>query len=130
MKILIVDDCRSTRKLLGLYLTSNGYEVSFAENGIEAMEKLAVEDVNLIVTDLNMPYMDGIELLKTLKSDPARSYLPVLVVTTEKEPEERERALAAGASGFLVKPVSADAVTKNILQILRGMFKKGGNTYA
>lgn len=130
MKILIVDDCRSTRKLLGLYLTSNGYEVSFAENGIEAMEKLAVEDVNLIVTDLNMPYMDGIELLKTLKSDPARSYLPVLVVTTEKEPEERERALAAGASGFLVKPVSADAVTKNILQILRGMFKKGGNAYA
>lgn len=130
MKILIVDDCRSTRKLLGLYLISNGYEVSFAENGIEAVERLGTEDVNLVVTDLNMPYMDGIELLKTIKADPAHSHIPVLVVTTEQDPEERERALSAGANGFLVKPVSAEAVTQNILHILRSMFKRGGNAYA
>lgn len=130
MKILIVDDCQSTRKLLGLYLASRGYEVAYAENGIDAVEKLSTEKVNLIVTDLNMPYMDGIELVKTLRSDPSRAHIPILMVTTEQDPEERERAMAAGVNGYLTKPVTAEAVTRNIRHILRTIFKQGGDVHA
>lgn len=124
MRILIVDDCSTTRKLLGLYLKSRGYEVVFAENGLDAMEKLGRESVNLVMTDLNMPYMDGLELTKSLKAEPDLRHIPVLMVTTEADEEERANAMEAGASGYLVKPVSADDVSDNIKHILGEIFKE------
>ncbi len=127
MKILVVDDCQTTRKILGLYLKAKGFDVVSAENGLDAIEKLASHDVNLIMSDLNMPFMDGIELVKTLKADPNTLHIPVLMVTTEADPEEREKAMEAGASAYLVKPVTADVVAINIKEILKGMFKKGGS---
>ncbi|GAB4387947.1 MAG: response regulator [Thermodesulfovibrionales bacterium] len=123
MKILIVDDCSTTRKLLGLYLKSRGYEVVYAENGLDAMEKLGRESVNLVMTDLNMPFMDGLELTRSLKSDPGLRHIPVLMVTTEADEEEKATALEAGASGYLVKPVSADEISSNIKHILSEIFK-------
>lgn len=126
MKILVVDDCQTTRKLLGLYLKSKGYDVISAENGLDAIEKLASHDVNLIMSDLNMPYMDGLELLRNLKADSNLSHIPVLMVTTEADPEERQKAMEAGASGYLVKPVTAETVSINIKEILKEIFKKGG----
>ena len=126
MKIMIVDDCQTTRKLLGHYLKSRGYSVVFAENGIDALEKLGTEKVNLIMTDLNMPYMDGMELIKTLKSDPHLSEIPVLMVTTENDSSEKERAFDFGVDGYLVKPVTGDAIAENIKTILRQIFTVGG----
>jgi two-component system chemotaxis response regulator CheY len=126
MKILVVDDCKTTRKLLGIYLKANGYDVVFAENGLDAMEKLGTEDINLVMTDLNMPYMDGIELTKNLRAEASLKHIPVLIVTTEADEEERARAFEAGASGYLVKPVTAEAVSKNIKAILGDIFAKGG----
>jgi two-component system chemotaxis response regulator CheY len=126
MKILIVEDDRTTRKILGLYLRSKGYDVVNAENGLEAMEKLGTENVNLVMTDLNMPYMDGIELTRKIRSQPALKHLPVLMVTTEADNEERQKAFEAGANGYLVKPVTADMVTDNIKNILAEIFAKGG----
>ena len=126
MKILIVEDDRTTRKILGLYLRSKGYDVVNAENGLEAMEKLGTENVNLVMTDLNMPYMDGIELTRKIRSQPALKHLPVLMVTTEADDEERQKAYEAGANGYLVKPVTADMVTDNIKNILAEIFAKGG----
>lgn len=126
MKILVVDDCQTTRKLLGLYLKTKGYEVVTAENGLDAIEKLGMNAVNLVLSDLNMPYMDGIELVKTLRADPIHGRIPVLMVTTEADPEEKERALHAGANGYLVKPVTADMVSQHIRNILKGMFAQGG----
>ncbi len=126
MKILVVDDCQTTRKLLGLYLKSKGYEVITAENGLDAIEKVGREPVNLVLSDLNMPYMDGIELVKTLRAGAATAGLPVLMVTTEADPEEKDRAFKAGANGYLVKPVTADMVAENIRSILKGIFAKGG----
>jgi two-component system chemotaxis response regulator CheY len=125
MKILVVDDDRTTRKILGLYLKSKGYDVLFAENGLDAMEKLGTEAVNLVMTDLNMPYMDGIELIRNIRGEKSLRELPVLMVTTEADEEERVRAVAAGANGYLVKPVTADAVSKNIKRILSEIFRKG-----
>ena len=126
MKIMIVDDCQTTRKLLGHYLKSRGYAVIFAENGLDAMEKLATEKVNLVMTDLNMPYMDGIELVKTLRSDPSMSDIPILMVTTENDEIEREKAFSNGANGYLVKPVTGDAIAENIKNIMKQIFAKGG----
>ncbi len=127
MKILVVDDCQTTRKILGLYLKSKGFDVVAAENGLDAIEKLASHDVNLIMSDLNMPYMDGIELVKNLKADPNLSHIPILMVTTEADPDERQKAMEAGASAYLVKPVTAEIVSINIKEILKEIFKKGGN---
>jgi two-component system chemotaxis response regulator CheY len=126
MKILIVEDDRTTRKILGLYLRSKGYDIVNAENGLEAMEKLGTENVNLVMTDLNMPYMDGIELTRKIRSQADLKHLPVLMVTTEADDEERQKAFEAGANGYLVKPVTADMVTDNIKNILAEIFAKGG----
>lgn len=130
MKILIVDDDPTTRKLIGLFLKAKGYQVAFAENGLDGIEKIGMENPNLIITDLNMPYMDGIEFVKSVRADPARAELPILMVTTEADPEERERAMSVGVNGYLVKPVTAETVTQNIRHILKNMFAQGGNPNA
>jgi two-component system chemotaxis response regulator CheY len=127
MKILIVDDDPTTRKLIGLFLKAKGYAVAYAENGLDGIEKIGIENPNLIITDLNMPYMDGIEFVKSVRADPARSEIPILMVTTEADPEERERAMAVGVNGYLVKPVTAETVTQNIRHILKNMFAQGGS---
>ena len=130
MKILIVDDDPTTQKLLGLYLRSKGYDVSLAENGIDGLEKLGMENPDMIISDLNMPYMDGIEFVKSVRSDPTRADLPILMVTTEGDPEERERALAVGVNGYLVKPVTAEVLIQQIRHILKNMFAQGGGSHA
>jgi len=83
MKVLVVDDDKTTRKMISLILNSKGYEVVTAENGIEALQKLGIEDINLILTDMNMPYMDGIELVKQIRSSQERSNIPIVMITTE-----------------------------------------------
>ena len=126
MKILVVDDCATTRKLLTLYLKSKGYTVVTAENGLDAIEKVGTEAVNLVLSDLNMPYMDGIELVKNLRGNPDTAELPVVMCTTEADPEEKERAFRAGANGYIVKPVTAEMVSRNIKDIMKELFGKGG----
>jgi two-component system chemotaxis response regulator CheY len=126
MKILIVDDDKTTRKLLSLYLKGNGFEVVTAENGLNALEKLGSETVQLVLTDLNMPFMDGIEFLKAMKSNPGTSNIPALMITTETDEEERRRAVAAGADGYLSKPVTAEVVATKIRQMVGEFFQKGG----
>lgn len=127
MKIMIVDDCPTTRKLLGLYLRGKGYDLVFAENGLDALEKLARENISLILSDLNMPYMDGIELLKSVRSGPTLSHIPFLMVTTEADEDEKKRAIDSGANGYLVKPVTVDILLQNIRKILKEIFKGGAN---
>ncbi len=124
MKIMVVDDCKTTRKLLGHYLKSRGYQVVFAENGLDALEKLGTDSVNMIMTDMNMPYMDGMELIKTLRSDSTWSEIPILMVTTENDGIEKETALELGANGYIVKPVSGEVIAHNIKLILKQMFSK------
>jgi len=128
MKILVVDDDRTTRKLLSFYLKSRGFETVTAENGLDALQKLGVEQVHLVVTDLNMPFMDGIEFLRTYKADPQVAHIPALMVTTEKDEEERRRAMEAGAAAYLCKPVTAEDVAAAIRRILAGLFGKGVGT--
>ncbi|NOZ68077.1 MAG: response regulator [Deferribacteres bacterium] len=126
MNILVVDDCQTTRKLLGHYLKTRGYQVVFAENGLDALEKLGTHKINLILTDLNMPYMDGMEFIRTLRADPNLADIPVLMVTTENDDAEREKAFNCGVNGYVVKPITGDVIAQNIKNILKDMFAKGG----
>ena len=126
MKIMVVDDCKTTRKLIGHYLKSRGYTVVFAENGLDALEKLGTDSVSLILTDINMPYMDGLELLNTIRADPGWANIPVLMITTESDDSEKEKALNSGANGYLVKPVTGNVIAQKIETILETKFPKGG----
>ena len=128
MKILVVDDDKTTRKLLSLYLKGKGYEVVTAENGLDALEKVGIENVNFILTDMNMPYMDGIELTRNLKSDPAYSGIPIVMVTTEADEDEKKKAFEAGADDYLVKPANAEQINDSIKKILKKIFSSGGES--
>lgn len=123
MKILVVDDDKTTRKLLGLHLKSKGYEVLTAENGLDAMEKLGTENINLVVTDMNMPYMDGIELTKNLRADDKWREIPIVMVTTEADEDEMKRAYDTGVDDYLVKPANAQQLSDSIKKILKKIFK-------
>ncbi len=125
MKLLIVDDDKTTRKLLSLYLKGKGYEVVPAENGLDAIEKLGTESINLVVTDMNMPYMDGIELTKTLRSDSILKNMPIIMVTTEADDDEKKKAFDAGVDDYLVKPTNADAINDSIKRIVKKIFSGG-----
>lgn len=118
--ILIVDDCLTTRKLVDLYLKPTGCAVVQAENGLEALEKLAREAVDLIITDMNMPGMDGVALTRSLKQDPALGGIPVLMLTTEDADKEREAGLAAGAAAYLTKPVTRERLVGEVRRLLPG----------
>ncbi|MBF0567720.1 MAG: response regulator [Nitrospirae bacterium] len=117
MRIMIVDDDKTTRKILGLYLTTKGHQPVFAENGLDAIEKLASNEVDIIMTDLNMPYMDGLELTKQLKNNPAFQSIPILMLTTETDDDEKSKANDAGINAYMVKPVSAETVDTMIRQM-------------
>jgi DNA-binding response OmpR family regulator len=123
MKILVVDDDKTTRKLLNLFLKAKGYEVVTAENGLDAMEKLGTENINLVVTDMNMPYMDGIELTKNLRSDDNWKNIPIVMVTTEADEDEKKKAMDAGVDDYLVKPANAEQITDSIKRILKKLFR-------
>ena len=125
MKLLIVDDDKTTRKLLSLYLKGKGYEVVPAENGLDAIEKLGTESINLVVTDMNMPYMDGIELTKILRSDDNLKNIPIIMVTTEADDDEKKKAFDAGVDDYLVKPTNADAISDSIKRIVEKIFSGG-----
>jgi two-component system chemotaxis response regulator CheY len=123
MKILVVDDDKTTRKLLSLYLKAKGYEIVTAENGLDALEKLGVENINLVVSDMNMPYMDGIELTKNIRADENLKNLPVIMVSTEADDEEKKKAHDAGVDDYLVKPANAEQISDSVKKILKKMFR-------
>ena len=126
MKILLVDDDKIMQKLLGLYLREGGFKVVTAENGLNAMEKLGAEAFDLVVTDLNMPFMDGIEFLVAMKSNPATARIPAIMLTSETDGEEKNRALRAGADGYLSKPVTAEEMLAKIRLLLEKAAGKEG----
>ena len=108
-KILIVDDSTTVRQQVGLVLTQAGYEVVEAADGREAVSAVTgTPDLSLVVCDVNMPIMDGLEFLETIKRAPENADLPVLMLTTEGQPAQMQRAKKAGAKGWMVKPFAPD----------------------
>jgi len=116
--ILIVDDSKMTRRLVGLYLKSEGYSLIQAENGLEALEKLAQGQVDLIITGMNMPHMDGVALTRSLKQDKTLRSIPVVMLTTEAGEQERQSGLASGVSAYLIKPVAQARLAQEVRRVL------------
>jgi len=118
-KILLVDDSASVRQVAGIALRRAGYETIEACNGQEALAKLDGERVHLIISDVNMPVMDGITFLKEVKKHPSSKFTPVIMLTTEAGEDKKQEGRAAGAKAWIVKPFQpqtmVDAVAKLIL---------------
>jgi two-component system chemotaxis response regulator CheY len=118
-KVLIVDDSASVRTVASMALRERGYEVIEASNGKEALEKLDSERCHLVISDVNMPTMDGITLLKEIKRHPNYKFTPVIMLTTEAGEDKKQEGRAAGAKAWITKPFQpqllVDAVSKLIL---------------
>ncbi|MFD2112917.1 response regulator [Thiorhodococcus fuscus] len=117
--ILMVDDSASLRSVVAIALRGAGYDVIEASDGRDALAKLAGQKVHLIISDVNMPNMDGITLVQELKKQPSYRFTPIMMLTTETQPEKKEAARAAGAKAWLVKPFQPptllEAVSKLVL---------------
>jgi len=103
-RILVVDDMAMYRRMASHALVAAGYEVLEAENGEDGLQVLAESDVHAVVSDLNMPVMDGLTMIERIRANPTTRGIPVLMVTTESSAEIRARGREAGATGWLVKP--------------------------
>jgi two-component system chemotaxis response regulator CheY len=121
MKILVVDDSVTMVLSLKTTLTMNGFEVETASNGQLALDKLKSGiKPNLILTDVNMPVMGGLEMIKKVRALPGFRFIPILTLTTESETAKREEGKRLGATGWLVKPVAGNDLVKVIKQVLPG----------
>ena len=115
IRVLTVDDSASMRALLLGALTSRGFAVEQCEDGQEALEWLASNEVDVIITDINMPRLDGFGLIEKLRTSALHAERPILVLTTESSEEKKQRARNAGATGWIVKPFNPD----KLLDVIR-----------
>lgn len=113
--ILAVDDSASIRRMVGFTLKGAGYEVIEAVDGQDGLEKARARRANLVLTDQNMPRVDGLALIRSLRELPHYRSVPILVLTTESSDEMKQRGRAAGATGWLVKPFDP----KRLLDVIR-----------
>lgn len=117
--ILIVDDSYSIRNLLQVVLTRAGYEVLMAEDGKDALQYLEREDLSLLITDLHMPNMNGLDLIRHVRKERKHRYLPILFLTTETNSEIKLEAKNSGATGWITKPFSNEKLLQIINRVLR-----------
>lgn len=117
---MLVDDSATILMSMSAVLTKQGFEVTTASHGADALGKLRSARPDLIISDLNMPTMDGMTFVREARKLPGVRFTPILMLTTESEPAKRQEARAAGATGWLVKPVSSDALLTVIRQVLPG----------
>ncbi|PTY02451.1 two-component system response regulator [Opitutaceae bacterium EW11] len=117
-RILTVDDSASIRQMIGFTLRRAGYEVAEAIHGQEALSAIVSAPVQLVITDLNMPVMDGITLIRTLRADPQNKFVPILMLTTESEPGKKQEGRAAGATGWILKPFTPEQLVAVVNKVL------------
>lgn len=116
-RILTVDDSASMRALLNHALTSNGFEVAQADDGVSALEWLAVNEVDVVITDINMPRLDGFGLIEQVRGGTKHRDRPILVLTTESSDEKKDRARRAGATGWIVKPFDTEKLVAAVRRV-------------
>jgi len=116
--IMTVDDSASIRQMVNFTLEQAGYRVVEAKDGKDALSKLNGTSVQMVITDLNMPNMDGIDLIRNLRADPAYRFIPIVMLTTESQADKKQAGKEAGATGWIVKPFKPEqllAVVKKVL---------------
>lgn len=115
---LIVDDSASIRSIVGFTLRTAGFQVIEGVNGQDGLNKLEKAKVDLIITDLNMPVMDGITFIKNVRARLSTKYTPLLMLTTESQASIKQQGKAAGATGWIVKPVHPEKLMETIARVL------------
>lgn len=116
--ILAVDDSASMRQMVSFTLKGAGYDVVEAKDAEEALGLAKTHKVNVVVTDVNMPNMDGLALIRALRALPAYKFTPMLMLTTESAPEKKQEGKAAGATGWIVKPFNPEQLLATIQKVL------------
>jgi two-component system chemotaxis response regulator CheY len=117
---LVVDDSPTMRQLISVSLKRiPGSRIVEANDGLDALKKLAMENVSLILTDINMPLMDGLKLVSTLRNNAQYKTIPIIVVTTEGAEDERKEGLALGANAYVSKPVKTGELLDMVNQLLK-----------
>jgi two-component system chemotaxis response regulator CheY len=116
--VMVVDDSASIRQVMSLTLAKAGYDVTEACDGADALGKLAGQKVNLIVCDVNMPNMDGITFLKSLKDKPGYKFTPVIMLTTESQESKKQEGKAAGAKAWVVKPFKPEQMLEAVSKLI------------
>lgn len=116
--VLVVDDCRTTKKIVSLYLNNAGLKTIAAGNGVEAIEKLVTSEVDIIISDLNMPQMDGAGLIEWVRTNPSYRNIPIVILTTENDNIRKSELLNKGATAFLTKPITKENLIAEVTRIL------------
>lgn len=116
-RILTIDDSKTMRDMLMLTLAGAGFDVIQAVDGQDGLDVLVSEQVDVIITDINMPRMDGYEVIRNLRRNPAHKATPILVLTTESEAEKKNMAREAGATGWMVKPFDPDRLVATVRKV-------------
>ena len=117
-RILAVDDSPSVRQMVKLTLSGAGYDIVEAGDGAEGLSKARASTLDMVVTDLNMPVMNGLGLIRELRKLPAYRGVPILFLTTESDPEMKQQAKAAGATGWITKPFQQDQLVAIVKKVL------------
>jgi len=118
-RILAVDDSTSVRQMVNFTLGKAGYEVVEAVDGKDGLEKVSGEKFDLIITDLNMPNMDGIQMIAAVRKLPTCAFTPILMLTTESQAEKKDAGRKAGATGWIVKPFNAEQLLSTIQKLVK-----------
>ncbi len=116
--ILLIDDSRTIRRLVGSSLKKLGFETLEAEDGLQGLEMLATHQVDLVIVDLNMPNLNGLDFTRQVRSQEILRDLPIVMLTTESSEKDRQRGFEAGVNTYLVKPVSAQVLHYKLRSLL------------
>jgi two-component system chemotaxis response regulator CheY len=118
LRVLTVDDSRTILAMLHHTLSNAGFEVLQAEDGKQGLEVLKTEHVDVVITDINMPVMDGIEFIKNVRATGIHQSLPILILTTETSQDKRDQGKAAGGTGWIVKPFDPEKLISVIHRVV------------
>jgi two-component system chemotaxis response regulator CheY len=118
-RVLAVDDSPTIRQLVKMTLVRAGYDVVEAEDGAQGLKKASEEAFDLVLSDINMPVMTGMEMLRGLRKLDQYKFTPVIMITTESQPEKKQEGKAAGATGWIVKPFEPDQLLAVVTKVLR-----------
>ena len=117
--VMTVDDSVSMRQMVSLVLRGGGYKVVEAVDGLDALSKLTGQDLDMFLTDVNMPGMDGIELTRQIRARAEYKFVPIVLLTTESDVEKKQQGKAAGATAWIVKPFDPDQLLAVVKKVLR-----------
>jgi two-component system, chemotaxis family, chemotaxis protein CheY len=118
--IMAVDDSASLRQMVGVVLRGGGYQVIESVDGVDALSKLkSGQELHLFLTDINMPKMDGLEFTRQLRAMPQYKFVPIVLLTTESNPDKKQQGKAAGATAWIVKPFDPDQLLAVVKKVMR-----------